>query len=127
MPRDLQLSGLEYSVATLAQAGRRVGTAADLRQGSILDLPFSSETQDVCVCLEVLEHIDDDERAVRELWRVLKPGGLLIASVPYTYYWKQYKQWIGHFRHYTKRSFSTLLEEAGFDVEAYLPNFPQWH
>jgi SAM-dependent methyltransferase len=127
MPPEFRLSGLEYSGAALSRAKKLVGERADLRQGSILNLPFDTETQDVCVCLEVIEHIEDHTAATRELCRVLKPGGLLIASVPYSYYWKPYREWIGHFRHYTTRSFSKLLEDAGLSVEAYLPNFPQWH
>ena len=57
---------------------------------------------DVALCLEVLEHIEDDQRAVREIHRVLRPDGLLIAAVPYTYYWPQYLKLLGHFRHYTR-------------------------
>jgi len=39
---------------------------------------------DAALCLEVIEHIEDDGKAVRDICRVLKPGGFLIAAVPYT-------------------------------------------
>src|SRR5438128_3759036 len=82
---------------------------------------------DVALCLEVLEHIEDDERGVREINLVLKPGGLLIAAVPYTYYWPQYLKLLGHFRHYTRESFSDLLSQHGLEPISYLPNYPNWH
>jgi SAM-dependent methyltransferase len=82
---------------------------------------------DAALCLEVIEHIQDDRRAVREIARVLKPGGFLIGSVPYYYYWPQYERLMGHFRHYTRDSFGELLRGAGLEPEAYLPNFPNWH
>ena len=49
------------------------------------DLPFSNATFDVVICLEVLEHIPAELRlaAINEMWRVLKPDGQLILSVPF--------------------------------------------
>lgn len=127
LPDRYSVAGVEFASGTLARARKLVGAQVDLRQGSILDLPIPSESQDLCICLEVLEHIEDDVRAVRELHRVLRPGGVVVASVPYTYYWRPYRRWIGHFRHYTASTFSKLLQDAGFSVEAHLPNFPGWH
>ena len=127
MPGGFELSGVEYSTATIRRAAALLGDRATLHRASLSDLPFASDSQDAAVCLEVLEHIEDDEAAVAELFRILRPGGVLIASVPYAYYWRAYRRWIGHFRHYTSESFSSLLSNAGFVVESYLPNTPRWH
>ncbi len=54
---------------------------ADLH-GSILSLPLPSESADLVVCTEVLEHVFETERALTELRRVLKPGGSLLLSTP---------------------------------------------
>jgi SAM-dependent methyltransferase len=45
-------------------------------------LPFPDDTFDRIICSEVLEHIPDDSAALRELFRILKPGGRLAATVP---------------------------------------------
>jgi len=50
--------------------------------GLLENLPFSSETFDVVVCMEVLEHLKNDQKAIDELIRVLKKGGKLIITVP---------------------------------------------
>ena len=50
--------------------------------GDATRLPFSKAVFDGVVCSEVLEHLDDDLAAVRELGRVLKPGGTLAVTVP---------------------------------------------
>ncbi len=50
--------------------------------GDALRLPFPDATFDRIICSEVFEHIPDDEGAMRELARVLKPGGMLAATVP---------------------------------------------
>jgi len=50
--------------------------------GDIEDLPFEDETFPGVLCTEVLEHVPDPDTALKEIWRVLKPGGLLIGSVP---------------------------------------------
>lgn len=49
---------------------------------NVLDLPFSDETFDLVICNHVLEHIDDDCKAMRELYRVLKKGGTALLQVP---------------------------------------------
>lgn len=51
-------------------------------KADILDLPFADETFDVVFCNHVLEHIEDDRKAMRELFRVMKPGGWGIFQVP---------------------------------------------
>ncbi|MCU1693154.1 MAG: SAM-dependent methyltransferase [Frankiales bacterium] len=56
-------------------------TAAAVR-GTAYGLPFPDATFDRVVCSEVLEHLHEDSRAMRELTRVLKPGGLMAVTVP---------------------------------------------
>lgn len=52
-------------------------------QADICDLPFSDDAFDLIICNHVLEHIPDDTRAMKELYRILKPGGKAILQVPY--------------------------------------------
>lgn len=51
----------------------------------IQDMPFEDNTFDVIFCNHVLEHVDDDHKAMSELYRVLKPGGFGIFQVPVAY------------------------------------------
>lgn len=51
-------------------------------QGTLTQLPFAPAAFDAIVCTEVLEHVARDDHAVAELARVLKPGGLILVSVP---------------------------------------------
>lgn len=48
----------------------------------IQDIPHSDERFDTVVCSHVLEHVPDDRAAMRELWRVLRPGGTVVVLVP---------------------------------------------
>ena len=50
--------------------------------GDIVDLPFANGSFDVVICIHVLEHIRDDAKAISELYRVLRPGGWALVSVP---------------------------------------------
>jgi ubiquinone/menaquinone biosynthesis C-methylase UbiE len=127
LPATYVLHGLDYADSNVAMLRRRLGERADIRQGTVYEIPHPSNSMDACICLEVLEHIEDDAHGVRELVRVLKPGGVLIASVPYQYYWPEYFRLMGHFRHYTRETFSQLLRNNGLITESYLPNYPNWH
>jgi SAM-dependent methyltransferase len=72
--------GLDWSAPSLAQARER-GIAV-LRAGLDASLPIRSETIDVVVMSEVIEHLVDTDAAVEEARRVLKPGGSLLISTP---------------------------------------------
>lgn len=50
--------------------------------GSLTELPLESESIDAAICMEVLEHVEDDRRALEEIRRVLKPGASLALTVP---------------------------------------------
>ncbi len=50
--------------------------------GSVTKLPFAPEAFDACMCTEVMEHVEEDDKGFAELARVLKPGGLLLISTP---------------------------------------------
>lgn len=54
---------------------------ADVK-ADICDLPFENNSYDFILCNHVLEHIPDDEIAMKELYRVLKPGGMAILQIP---------------------------------------------
>ena len=58
------------------------GARAQAVRGSAYALPFDDATFDQVVAAEVLEHLPQDERAMTELFRVLKPGGLIAVTVP---------------------------------------------
>ena len=72
-----------------ARAGEYVGVDpvnphADVR-ATAEDLPFDDQSFDVVLCIQVLEHVDDPPRVVRELHRVVKPGGRVLAATHGTY------------------------------------------
>jgi SAM-dependent methyltransferase len=127
IPDGYKLFGFDYARSNVEFSRRRLGDKAKLEQGSIYEIPFPDSSMDAVLCLEVLEHIEDDARGVRDIARVLKPGGVLIMAVPYTYYWPAYKNLMGHFRHYTRDSVAALLRENGLTPVEVLPNFPTWH
>jgi SAM-dependent methyltransferase len=55
---------------------------AEAVKGDALDLPFAADTFDCVIASEILEHVPEDDKAIAELVRVLKPGGTLAITVP---------------------------------------------
>lgn len=81
--------------------------------GDIQHLPLPSSSFDTVLSAEVLEHVPDPDQALREIFRVLKPGGKFVISIPHLMY--LHNEPYDFFR-YTKYGLRVLLERAGFRV-----------
>lgn len=118
-----RLSNLDYVTADL------ISPWADVKL-DVQNIPFPDNSFDVAICNHVLEHVDDDRKAMSELLRVMKPGGFGIFQVPLDnsiettledkaintpeLREKHYKQ-RDHLRLYG-RDYGKRLREVGFDV-----------
>lgn len=80
-------------------------------------MPVRSESFDLITCIDVLEHLKDDRRAVGELARILRPSGLLVVSVPaFRFLWGEHDTIYGHHRRYRTGEVRERLEEAGLAI-----------
>jgi SAM-dependent methyltransferase len=77
-PRGARVAGVDILRSQLA---RHEGTRA-VAQGDVTALPVATASQDLVVCWDVLEHLPAPERALAEIGRVLKPGGLAVLALP---------------------------------------------
>jgi SAM-dependent methyltransferase len=114
LARHGTVSGVELSGPSVEVA--RARGAGEVIAGSVLDMPFDSDSFDLSVCLDVIEHLDDDVGALRELRRVLAPGGSLLVTVPaYQWLWSGHDEVNHHHRRYTRRSLQRVAEQAGWE------------
>ncbi len=133
MRRGARVTALDYSASDLkdvaAVAGAMITSGeaafeqwAGVVNADALDLPFPSNAFDRVIVSEVLEHVWDDERALTEIARVLRPGGRIAATVPTR--WPERVSWAlnwhyhdtpgGHVRVYRQHELELKLEHAGF-------------
>jgi len=78
-----ELANVRELFGAMKDAGEvPAGAEADVKEGDALALPFADGEFDRIIAAEILEHIHDDVAAIRELIRVLRPGGTLAISVP---------------------------------------------
>lgn len=149
--RGAQVVALDYDfeelppVQALFWAMREAGEANQdglgaCLNGDALRLPFADNTFDRIICSEVFEHIPDDEGGMAELARVLKPGGVLAATVPAWFPEKvcwalsaEYHAPLasgGHVRVYTEPLFRHRLTQAGLKPQsshrAHALHSPYW-
>jgi ubiquinone/menaquinone biosynthesis C-methylase UbiE len=80
-------------------------------------LPYKANSFSVVAAFDVLEHIDDDEAALKEWSRVLKPGGKVVMTVPaYDWLWTDHDVSLQHFRRHTRKTVAEKAKKAGLDV-----------
>lgn len=80
-------------------------------------LPFRDGTFGTATALDVIEHVPDDVALLREIRRVLRPGGLLAVTVPaYRFLWSRHDELNHHKRRYRRRELRAVMAEAGFEI-----------
>ena len=116
----LQILGDVYGLDNSKNALKfsRIRGLHSLICGSVDKLPFKNGLFDLVLALDVIEHMDEDISAVRELNRVLKPGGRLIITVPaFQFLWTSYDLAVHHKRRYTRSGLLNILRLSRFDIE----------
>ncbi len=134
------VGGLFAAMREAGEAGTSPGSMAATANGDALCLPFADNTFDRIIASEVLEHVSDDQQALHEVFRVLKPGGTLAATVPS---WLPEKIcWAlsdeyhapfvegGHVRIYTEPKLRARMRQAGLQPQrahhAHALHSPYW-
>lgn len=137
---DCRMVGAELDTEVIEKARHNVGHLPRmiLNQANIYALPYPDNTFDAVILSEILEHIDDDVAGLKEILRVLKPGGVVAITVPnanYPFWWDPINKtletlfhmhiqhgplaglWANHVRLYTRDQLRNAALGAGFEVE----------
>jgi len=81
-----EIHGLDLTadVLQVSEMFANLGVQTELRNGSVLEMPYPDQSFDAVLLISILEHLQPQEQiiAFREIWRVLKPGGQVVYGVP---------------------------------------------
>lgn len=112
---DVKLYGSEIFTQGLNFASQR-SPGVTLFQMDARQIPFDQEFDGVCA-FDVLEHIDDDETVLKQLFQAVKPGGGLILTVPqHQFLWSIVDERAFHKRRYSRQELVEKVKQAGFAI-----------
>lgn len=118
--RVLRDAGWQAMALEFGQTGAEIASERGLSvlRADATALPCASDVLNLVVAFDVLEHIRDDDAAVREIRRVLQPGGVALIAVPADpRLWSAHDEAVGHVRRYTQPELVDLFDRHGFTVE----------
>lgn len=102
----------EAALAPLHQGGGHVHLA------SVESLPFEENSFDLVCALDIVEHVEDDSKALAELTRVARPKARLLLSVPlFMSCWTPFDDIVGHHQRYEPDAFTALLAKHGWKID----------
>ena len=115
-----EVTGVEYAAAASARARQRL-QRGEVRCGELADAKLSGEQFDLCVISDVLEHVRLPRDFLREIHRVLKPGGTLFVATPAIDSWSariMQQNWMEfkaeHLTYFDRQTLQTLLFASDF-------------
>jgi len=138
---DLDITGIDLNKKYLSVAKKFIDNKkVKLINADATNLPFKNETFDRIIATEILEHIPDDQKAISEMFRVLKPGGIAMITVPnknYPFFWDPLNWtlerlfhwhipaniwwlaglWADHVRLYDEKELGEKIKKSGFKVQ----------
>ncbi|KAB0269707.1 class I SAM-dependent methyltransferase [Microvirga brassicacearum] len=119
MLRDIgfaDVEGLDFSEEAISYcASKGLGV---VKQGDICAMPFPEGTFDLVLATDIIEHVDDDLKALSEIARVLKPGGLALVTVPaFRVLWGLQDRVAQHKRRYVRPELLSRIRKARLHVE----------
>jgi len=111
---NYQIVGVDSSTEAVNFSRKR---GNEIFLSSLEDCPFSAQTFDVILLLDVIEHVPDEKVILTEMERLLKPNGLIIVFVPaLRWWWSQQDVFLGHYRRYTVSSLNNLFVNKNWSV-----------
>lgn len=139
LPVDLNLTGFDHDKKALDEARNSLrNKKINFVLGDSHKLPFKENFFDKIVASEVLEHLEDDQKALKEIYKILKPNGILVISTPsinYPLFWDPINWllqrlfnihikkgffsgiWNQHIRLYDKEDLENKFKKAGYKIE----------
>jgi SAM-dependent methyltransferase len=113
---DMNVMGADIFTEALPIAEKRLNNKASFIQTNAQNLPFRDHF-DAIGAFDVIEHIEDDVVALKELHKALKPDGSVIISVPrHMFLWSNVDVTAHHKRRYGKNELKSKIQEAGFSI-----------
>ena len=107
--------GLDQSLYALSLV--RAKEACPLLAGDLNKLPIKTKSVGLIIAADILEHLEEDENGIREFYRALSKGGILILTVPAFEFLSGIQDVVtGHKRRYSKREIMNKLKNGGFEI-----------
>jgi 2-polyprenyl-3-methyl-5-hydroxy-6-metoxy-1,4-benzoquinol methylase len=127
-----EIEGIEYSKESIS-FGKKLFPSLNIKQASIYNLPYKDKSFDLVICTEVLEHLEEPEKAVKEMLRVSRK--YLIATVPNEPFFmlsnllrgknlSRFGNDAGHINHWNPFGLKKFLENQGLKMKKIRLPFP---
>jgi SAM-dependent methyltransferase len=119
--RVLRDAGWRVAALEYGEDGAEVASSRGLAvlRADATRLPVASESLDLVVAFDVLEHLVDDDACADDVYRALRPGGTFLVAVPCDpKLWSEHDVAVDHVRRYTRKTLNDLLVDGGFVVES---------
>jgi SAM-dependent methyltransferase len=114
----LPIAGTRFVDMSAPAVAKLVERGADATVGLVARLPCADAAFDLVGAFDIIEHVDDDDEALSELFRVAAPGAILLLSAPlHASRWTSFDELVGHGRRYRPDDLLTKLARHGWSVE----------
>lgn len=114
----LPIQGTQFLDISEPALAKLRGRGAQVALGKVTCLPFADQSFDLVCALDIIEHVEDDDGALSEVSRTLKPGGAVLVSMPlHAALWTSFDDFVGHKRRYDPADLLSKLARNHLAVE----------